>query len=139
MGAVQSAAKGIPDRMIDRQKDVQLAQREMMMATQVAKMRDDFRWVCAFHGTMGSLLTLGAIKLHKPQMLVPLIPMGFSASYLYDAAYGTKMERIVAGSEAILADPQERARFMPPAGNRLITREEYALRIINPNPMDNGK
>ncbi len=120
----------IPEQMTERQKAMALAQRELMMAMQTAKLRDDFRWMCAFHCTMGTLLLLGAVKTHNPRLLVPLVPMGFSLSYVYDAAFGSKMERILHGAEEVLAS--ERQRFIVPRGNRMVEPEEYANILLAP-------
>lgn len=122
------AVSSIPQSMQDNQKVMMLGQREMMMATQVGKMRDDFRWLCAFDGTVLTLVTLGFLKTHNPRLLVPWIPMSFSLAYFYDAAYGTKFERIKIEAEEILKN--ERAKFAVPAGNRMMTPEEYSIKII---------
>jgi hypothetical protein len=125
MGQTVSA---IPQAMQDNQKIMMLGQREMMMASQVAKMRDDFRWLCAFDGTVLTLVTLGFLKTHNPRLLIPWVPMSFSLAYFYDAAYGTKFDRIRLGTEELLKN--ERAKFTVPAGNRMMSPEEYAVKII---------
>lgn len=114
--------------MQDNQKQAMLAQRELMLATQLAKMRDDFRWLCAFHGTLGTALLLRGMSSHNPAFLAPFIPMGFSLAYLYDAAYGDKFYRIMDNAEEILA--KDRGRFMLPAGNALMSPEDYAVKIM---------
>jgi hypothetical protein len=118
----------VPQKMAETQKVNALAQRELMMAMQLAKLRDDFSWMCRLHGTLATVLTVGFLKTHKPQLLIPFVPLGFSLAYTYDAAYGTKIERMVEEAERILAT--ERARFQVPLGNRLVSPEEYAVKII---------
>ena len=34
-------------------------------------------WSGSFTAIVGTLLTIGAIKTHKPQLLAPLLPLGY--------------------------------------------------------------
>lgn len=118
-----TAAKNMSANMTEKQREMAMAQRELQLAMQIAKMRDDFWWLVSMQGTMATFLVLGAAKTHNPKLLGPLIPFGFSASYFYDAAYGQKMERLQRNAVDVLR--HERERFVPPEGNRLITADDY--------------
>jgi hypothetical protein len=120
----------VADKMQDNQKSMMLAQREMMMATQIAMMRDNFQWFAMGYGTMAPLLVAGALKNKNPAMIIPLVPMSYGLWFNYDAAYGDKFERITKGAERVLAE--ERARLVVPQGNRMMSREEYMQRLVTP-------
>eukprot|EP00672_Neobodo_designis_P017249 CAMPEP_0174850768 /NCGR_PEP_ID=MMETSP1114-20130205/21131_1 /TAXON_ID=312471 /ORGANISM="Neobodo designis, Strain CCAP 1951/1" /LENGTH=199 /DNA_ID=CAMNT_0016085255 /DNA_START=65 /DNA_END=662 /DNA_ORIENTATION=+ len=122
----------VADKMQDNQRSMMLAQREMMMATQVAMMRDNFEWLKMTYATMAPLFLLGAAKNKNPAMLIPLVPMSYGLWFNYDAAYGDKFERITTGAEKVLAE--ERSRLVVPQGNRMMSRDEYIARLVNPPP-----
>ena len=122
----------VADKMQDNQKSMMLAQREMMMATQIAMMRDNFEWLKMTYCTMAPLFVLGAINNKNPAMLIPVVPMSYGLWFNYDAAYGDKFERINRGAEQVLAE--ERARLAVPQGNRMMSRDEYFARLVTPPP-----
>jgi hypothetical protein len=81
------------------------------------------RWFGAFTGTVGVLGLAAAIKKRSPLPLIPLLPLGFVTAFHYDTVYGRKLERITADAALILQE--QNARFVPPAGNRFISPEDY--------------
>lgn len=44
---------------------------------QIARTRELLNWSGSFAAIVGTLLTVGAIKSHKPQLLAPLLPLGY--------------------------------------------------------------
>lgn len=103
----QEAQKG----MAARQLEMQLAMRDRMVATQIAFSRDLF----SFFGTFCALAAVGlpllARKKGNPAFMGPLVPLGFVAAYQYDLAYGTKMERVIAEADRVLANERHLLRL----------------------------
>ena len=60
-----------------------------MVAHQMAMGKERFKYYSFVVGLAFTFLPIGALKLHKPQMLVPLVPLGTGWSFQYDMLYGT--------------------------------------------------
>jgi len=114
----------VPDAITTKQRELQLAQREVMMAVQLAKLRDDLLCGCFFASVVFPLCLLNVRRTGNPAFLAPMVPLTFALFYMYDAGYGTKMARVQAETERILAT--ERKRFVLPRGNRICSPEDYA-------------
>ncbi len=101
-------------RMAERQLEMQQVMRERMMAAQIASARDLLNFYLIFYGIAGTGLLVGAAKKGHPAFLAPLVPLTIALAYQYDMAYYTKMDRIVAEAEHILA--HERHLLAMPGG-----------------------
>eukprot|EP00490_Sorites_sp_Unknown_P024653 CAMPEP_0114661302 /NCGR_PEP_ID=MMETSP0191-20121206/22173_1 /TAXON_ID=126664 /ORGANISM="Sorites sp." /LENGTH=153 /DNA_ID=CAMNT_0001893311 /DNA_START=84 /DNA_END=545 /DNA_ORIENTATION=+ len=116
------------DMMVENQKKVAMQRREMMMATNIAFARDQFKFLSAFTGTVGTLGIIAFAKKRNPAGLIPLLPLSFLLAYQYDMCYGNKMLRVRDEANKILASEWKKGddnMFIPPSNNLLITREQY--------------
>lgn len=127
----KTAGNKIGTAMNDRQKDVQLSLREIQMAVQVAKLRDDLKWKISFDSIVMPALVARALHSKNPAFIAPIIPLSFGTAYMYDGAYGGKLHRIKAGAEDILR--KERDLFILPEGNRLMPTETYKASFVDSN------
>eukprot|EP00760_Papus_ankaliazontas_P015681 PhM_4_TR16662/c0_g3_i1/m.23589 len=123
-----STSSRISDSMAEKQRHAALAQREMMLAVQLARLRDDLSWVCGFWAATSALGIMGAMRTGKGVLAFPMVPGSIMCAYMYDAAYGRKTARILEESENILR--KERERFVLPEGNRIMSPEEYRKTFI---------
>lgn len=115
----------ISDTMTQKSKYMALANREIMLASTLATARDDVMLVGCFQAVVIPSLFILAIKKNNPMVAAPTLGMAFGLAYLYDVAYGTKIQRVQEEAERILA--HERVRFEVPTGNRVISKEEYRV------------
>ncbi len=124
---------------LERQIQMQNAMRERMMASQIARAREMFLWLGSFY----TLATLGMIsafrRTKKPTALAPLLPLTFIVGYQADLAYGSKMNRIKAEAENILAferDVLESPMGLPTVAAldaaRMEQKEEAKFKAIDP-------
>merc|ERR1712046_27832 len=89
-------------------------QREMQMSIEIARARDALQWYSGLYSAFVGTGTL-AFLVGRPFpsfAAVPLVLGGFSLANMYDAAYGSKMARVVKEAENIMVE--ERSRFVPP-------------------------
>lgn len=97
--------------MVSRQLEMQLAMRDRMMAVQVATARDTLMWYGGFASLITPMLLLKAYRSHNPLFLAPLVPLSFVCAYTYDLAYHTKLDRILAAADGILAHERHLLRL----------------------------
>ncbi|XP_058027866.1 plasminogen receptor (KT) [Ahaetulla prasina] len=87
---------------LERQLLMQNQMRERQMAMQIAGTREFLKYFGTFYGLTTVGLTIGAIKNKKPQLFIPLIPLGFILAYQYDKGYGTLLQRMKCEAENII-------------------------------------
>lgn len=114
MGLTQSLTAGMVKQqqeaqrgMIARQLEMQQAMRERMVATQLAFARDQFMFFGSFWALAAVGLPILAIKKRSIGFIIPLVPLTFVAAYQADMAYGSKMERVIAEADRIIANEPE--------------------------------
>ncbi len=111
------------EKMAINQRNAQMKQRQLMLATQYARGKDLFMFFQAFYFTalFGGMMSL--IKTKSPGGIIPLVPLSFVYAYQYDMYHGNKMERIRRDAEKLIETSPE--LFIPPVNNMLISEEEY--------------
>ncbi|KAI5631125.1 plasminogen receptor (KT) [Phthorimaea operculella] len=87
---------------IERQIQLQYQIQERQAALQIAKNRDTCLWITAFTITATVGLLTGFRRTKRPYLLMPLVPLGFTTLYYWDAAYGNKVHRIRMEAEHIM-------------------------------------
>ena len=93
------------------------------MAMQTAIGKERFMYYSFLVSLAFTFLPIFAVVFKKPQMLVPLVPMGFSWTYQYDILYGTLMLR--AQKEASRMIREEPERFFLPRGTGIVEQGQY--------------
>lgn len=76
-------------------------------ALEIAKNRELFLWMFGFYLVAGSGIVSKFIRLKRPAILTPLIPMSFVVLYFGDLGYGNKLHRIQAEAEMIMEYEKE--------------------------------
>jgi Uncharacterised conserved protein (DUF2368) len=77
-----------------------MKQREKAM--EIAKNRELFLWMFSFYLVAGGGIISKFIRVKRPAVLTPLIPMSFVVLYFGDLGYGNKLHRIHAEAEMIM-------------------------------------
>eukprot|EP01084_Bolivina_argentea_P114745 204233_1 len=114
--------------MMDAQLQMAMKRREMMMAVNMSRARDIFRFYSSFTATVFCLGLVGAIKLKNPGPLLPSIPLGWICAFQYDLAYGNKLQRVRNEAGQILDEKWRLGNenpFNPPENNLLIEQMTY--------------
>eukprot|EP01137_Pigoraptor_chileana_P016086 Opistho-2@72586 len=137
---LSNAAKAVPEKMVERQRETQLQLREVQMAVAQAQARDTVLWLSAFTATVGILGTAAFIKTRRPTGFIPLLPLSFVTAYNYDFAYGNKIDRIreEAGRILLLERDPSTVRFLPPLHNLLIGEDDYRRIFSTNTPSSTG-
>uniref|UniRef100_A0A7S3D603 Plasminogen receptor (KT) n=1 Tax=Palpitomonas bilix TaxID=652834 RepID=A0A7S3D603_9EUKA len=94
--------------MMEKQKAMQMEMIKRQRAIGFAQAKDRFEWYSAFVSTVAVLGVIGALKTKKPTPLVPMVPLGFLLGYQYDMVHGTKLDRVSAEAERIMAEEPEK-------------------------------
>ncbi|KAK7474287.1 hypothetical protein BaRGS_00034479 [Batillaria attramentaria] len=120
---------------LERQLQMQNAMRERQMAMQIARGRDLFNWWASFYAVAATGSIIGFAKKRNPAPLVPLVPLTFIVGYLYDMAYGSKMDRmreeadrIIDGEPGLLSMPHGLPTFNDIEKARLAQKDEQAVK-----------
>ncbi|KAM4809757.1 plasminogen receptor (KT) [Rhinophrynus dorsalis] len=87
---------------LERQILMQNQMREKQMAMQIAWSREFLKYYGSFFSLAAIALSAGAIKLKKPAMFTPIVPLGFILAYQLDMGYGTLIHRMRGEAESIL-------------------------------------
>lgn len=112
---------------LERQMAMQNVMREQQMAIQLARGRDIFHWWAAFYSVAALGSIAGFRRTRKPAALIPLLPLTFIVGYFGDLAYGSKIARMKAEAEHILAEERsllDLPRPMPSMEDLDIEREK---------------
>jgi len=96
---------------MERQMMMQQMMQQKMMSMQLARSRELFTWTASFAGTVSLACIAGFLKKKNPAILLPIVPLGFTIGYQYDAAYGDKMIRIRADAEHLLQEQENLVAF----------------------------
>mmetsp|Transcript_8767 Transcript_8767/g.20500 ORF Transcript_8767/g.20500 Transcript_8767/m.20500 type:complete len:127 (-) Transcript_8767:149-529(-) len=122
-----------------------LKQRELQLAVGVAQARDNLMWL----GAAWTMVAIGgAMNLKHTGSRVGLIPLGpltFAGCYLYDFAYGNKLQRVIKSAGEILEEERQGGpggtsmRFLPPVGNLMISKAEYEALFLAKTIHDDKK
>ena len=71
-------------------------------AMEIAKNREICLWMSAFYLISGSAIVSKFVRVRRPAVLSPLIPMSFVFFYFVDLGYGNKIHRIHSEAEMIM-------------------------------------
>ena len=125
---ITASLQAVPDKMVERTRNMQLGVRELQMATAIAQTRDMLMFTGGFTATVAILAAAAFLRTKSKAGFAPLLPLSFVTAYQYDFAYGDKMERVRAEAESILANERAlvRGRLAPPEGNLLISSGDYS-------------
>ncbi|XP_056287928.1 plasminogen receptor (KT) [Pseudoliparis swirei] len=93
---------------MERQMLMQNQMRERQTAMQVAWSREFVKYFGTFFTVTTAGLTLGALKVKKPFLLAPIVPLGFVLAFQMDAAYGTLIYRMRGEAESIMTSEHDR-------------------------------
>ncbi|XP_034402229.1 plasminogen receptor (KT) [Cyclopterus lumpus] len=93
---------------MERQMLMQNQMRERQMAMQVAWSREFVKYFGTFYTVTTAGLTLGALKIKKPILLAPIVPLSFILAYQMDSAYGTLIYRMRGEAESIMTSEHDR-------------------------------
>ncbi|KAH8418897.1 hypothetical protein KR222_001019 [Zaprionus bogoriensis] len=87
------------------QMHYQIKQREQ--ALRIAQHRELFYWMSGFY--LSAVYGFGSyyMRVKRPTVLTPLLPLTFVMGYYTDWAYGSKLHRIQAEAEMIMEHEQE--------------------------------
>jgi hypothetical protein len=96
-----------------------------MLAAQLAQARDMFMFQAVVLGIMIPGLLMRARHTRNPAFAAPAVPLTGVLAYQWDLAYGTKVHRIRAEAERILA--QEAALLAVPGGPPTVHSIDAAL------------
>ena len=88
------------------------------MSMQMAIGKERFKYYSVFVFTAAFFLPIGALKLHKPQIMAPLFPMAIAWTFQYDMYYGNLLLR--AQKEASRQMKEEPERYFMPEGNGIV-------------------
>ncbi|XP_061589396.1 plasminogen receptor (KT) [Cololabis saira] len=91
----------------ERQIIMQNQMRERQMAMQFAWSREFVKYFGSFFIVTTVGLTVGAIKRKKPELLAPIVPLGFILAFQLDTAYGTLVQRMRGEAENIMASEKD--------------------------------
>mmetsp|Transcript_819 Transcript_819/g.1000 ORF Transcript_819/g.1000 Transcript_819/m.1000 type:complete len:154 (-) Transcript_819:47-508(-) len=112
--AFSKTVQGKVEEVKDFQFRQAAVQREVMMAVNLANMRDRVQWgACLYSGLLfGAAASL--VKTGKVPAVIrpPLVVGGFALAFFTDFAYGSKLQRVTREAEHILE--HERERLVPP-------------------------
>lgn len=87
------------------QMQAQMKQREK--ALEIARNRELFLWLAGFYLVAGSGIVSKFMRVKRPAVLTPLIPLSFVLMYVGDLGYGTKLHRIQMEAEMIMDHEKE--------------------------------
>ena len=80
--------------MMEKQKEMAMLQRQLMMASQIAMGRERFRYQCYMYGLAYTFLPIIAFVTKNPKACIPLVPISFISAFQYDMLYGNMQVRI---------------------------------------------
>ena len=91
-----------------------MAQREIQMSIEMSKARDSLLIFGSVYSTLVSGITVAKLagKPVPAAAAIPFVVGGVMLGNMWDFAYGTKLQRVVAEAEYIMAN--EKHRFLPP-------------------------
>uniref|UniRef100_A0A7S3CHX9 Uncharacterized protein n=1 Tax=Strombidium rassoulzadegani TaxID=1082188 RepID=A0A7S3CHX9_9SPIT len=123
MGAISTKMEEAMGKQIKVQKEMAMKQRQLQMAAQVAMGRERFRYQLGFYSVLLTILPIGAFATKNPKMLFPMLPISFIIAFQYDMLYGNMHIRMQREIASLIQNEPE--RFFMPAGNGLVTHQEY--------------
>eukprot|EP01060_Flectonema_neradi_P029811 TRINITY_DN420_c0_g2_i1.p1 TRINITY_DN420_c0_g2~~TRINITY_DN420_c0_g2_i1.p1 ORF type:complete len:142 (+),score=32.54 TRINITY_DN420_c0_g2_i1:68-493(+) len=128
MGVVKSTMKDAKEEVFKSQMQLAMRQREMMMAVELARARDNLRWYAAFASTIVSIGIAAFVVKRNPATLMPIIPFSFGGAFQYDFCYGNKLIRVREQAGEILNESWQQGDsnpFLLPENNMLLDRVTY--------------
>ena len=128
MGLVKSSMSDAKDEMLRSQMQLAMRQRELMMAVEIARARDNLKWYAALATTVVTIGVVTFLKKRNPASLIPIVPLSFGGAFQYDFAYGTKLSRVRNEANIILGENWKRGDdnlFLLPENNMLVDRVTY--------------
>mmetsp|Transcript_140 Transcript_140/g.240 ORF Transcript_140/g.240 Transcript_140/m.240 type:complete len:156 (+) Transcript_140:51-518(+) len=103
--AIEDKVTEKAEYLLKKQKIKGLTARNTQMSMQLAMSRERMMWFSGFLGVVVTGLTAASIKrkaIHPG--CIALLPLGTSYGYMWDAAYGTKINRCREESKNIIED-----------------------------------